>query len=31
MSLCLKAVIGVSARAKRDNDIRFGRRKFDEV
>jgi hypothetical protein len=30
MSFCSKA-INVSARAKKDNDITFGRREFDEV
>jgi hypothetical protein len=31
MSFCLKAIINVSARAKKDSDIGFGRREFDEV
>jgi hypothetical protein len=30
-TFCLKVIINVFARAKKDNDIRFGRREFDEV
>jgi len=31
MSFCLAATINVFARAKKDNDVRFERREFDEV
>jgi hypothetical protein len=31
VTFCLKAIINVFARAKKDKDIRFGRGEFDEV